>query len=137
PAPRPARSPCGAGAVARGGAGAGASAPSAVDQERALDDGLTSRAPVLEALEADPSVRRAIVVMSYAPDEGGARPSTLRRALEEGFEMAMIHQIRRDTELARLKYPAVDVQVLTPSAPLRVRPLDFDTSGIARLLEAR
>src|SRR2546422_6951107 len=59
---------------------------------------------------ADPSVRRAIVVMSYAPDEGGARPSTLRRALEEGFEMAMIHQIRRDTELARQKYPAVDVQ---------------------------
>jgi len=114
---------------------AGAFPPVDVEGTLLVDGGLTSRAPVLEALEADPSVRRAIVVMSYAPDEGGARPSTLRRALEEGFEMAMIHQIRRDTELARLKYPAVDVQVLTPSAPLRVRPLDFDTSGIARLLE--
>ena len=47
----------------------------------------------------------------------------------------MIHQIRRDTELARLKYPAVDVQLLTPSAPLRVRPLEFDGDTIARLLE--
>jgi NTE family protein len=113
----------------------GAFPPVDVEGTLLADGGLASRAPVLEALEADPSVRRAIVVMSYGPDERGARPSTLRRALEEGFEMAMIHQIRRDTELARLKYPAVDVQLLTPSAPLRVRPLEFDASGIARLLE--
>jgi NTE family protein len=113
----------------------GAFPPVDVDGTLLVDGGLTGRAPVLEALEADPSVSRALVVMSYAPDERGARPSTLRRALEEAFEMAMIHQIRRDTELARLKYPAVDVQLLTPSAPLRVRPLEFDAAAIARLLE--
>jgi len=113
----------------------GAFPPVDVDGTLLVDGGLTGRAPVLEALEADPSVTRALVVMSYAPDERGARPSTLRRALEEAFEMAMIHQIRRDTELARLKYPAVDVQLLTPSAALRVRPLEFDAGGIARLLE--
>src|SRR5206468_1669509 len=100
----------------------GAFPPVDVEGTLLVDGGLASRAPVLEALEADPSVRRALVLMSYAPDEQGARPSRLRRALEEAFELAMIHQIRRDTELARLKYPAVDVQLLTPSAPLRVRP---------------
>jgi hypothetical protein len=59
----------------------------------------------------------------------------MRRSLEEAFEMAMIHQIRRDTELARLRYPAVDVQVLTPSAPLRLRPLDFEPAGLSRALD--
>jgi hypothetical protein len=49
--------------------------------------------------------------------------------------MAMVHQIRRDTELARLKFPAVDVQLVTPSAPLDLRPLDFDPAGMARALE--
>src|SRR5207249_1416625 len=93
--------------------------------------------PALDAAGSvfDPRPLRALVLMSYAPDEQGARPSRLRRALEEAFELAMIHQIRRDTELARLKYPAVDVQLLTPSAPLRVRPLEFDGDTIARLLE--
>jgi hypothetical protein len=47
----------------------------------------------------------------------------------------MIHQIRRDVELARFKYPAVEVQLWTPSAPLSLRPLDFDPDGIARALE--
>ncbi|PYM68420.1 MAG: hypothetical protein DME11_00485 [Candidatus Rokuibacteriota bacterium] len=100
----------------------GAFPPVDVEGTLLVDGGLASRAPVLEALEADPY-------------EQGARPSRLRRALEEAFELAMIHQIRRDTELARLKYPAVDVQLLTPSAPLRVRPLEFDGDTIARLLE--
>jgi hypothetical protein len=70
--------------------------------------------------------------MSYTPEERGRRPTTMRRALEESFEMGMIHQIRRDVELARLKYPGVDVELLTPSAPLQLRPLDFDAGGIAR-----
>lgn len=47
----------------------------------------------------------------------------------------MIHQIRRDTELARLKYAGVDVQLLTPSSPLRLRPLDFDAASIARAID--
>jgi len=46
----------------------------------------------------------------------------------------MIHQIRRDTELARLKYTGVDVELLTPSAPLWLRPLDFDAGAIGRAL---
>ncbi len=113
----------------------GAFSPVEVDGALLVDGGLTGRAPVLEALEAGVPVGRAIVVMSYAPEERGRRPTTMRRALEEAFEMAMIHQIRRDTELARLKYADVDVQLLTPSAPLRLRPLDFGADGIARALE--
>lgn len=109
----------------------------AVDVGGALlvDGGLTGRAPVLEALAAEPGVGRAVVVMSYAPDERGAPPTTMRRALEEAFEMGMIHQIRRDVELARLKFPGVEVHLLQPSAPLALRPLDFDQEGIARALE--
>jgi hypothetical protein len=90
---------------------------------------------VLESLEAGVPVDRVVVVMSYAPDERGEKPATMRHALEEAFETAMIHQIRRDTELARLRYPAVDVQLLTPSEPIRLRPLDFDPDALARALE--
>ena len=107
----------------------------AVDGALLVDGGLTGRAPVLEALAAEPSVGRAVVVMSYAPDERGAPPTTMRRALEEAFEMGMIHQIRRDVELARLKFPGVEVHLLQPSAALALRPLDFDQAGIARALE--
>jgi NTE family protein len=100
-----------------------------------VDGGLTGRAPVLEALAAEPGVARAVVVMSYAPGERGAPPTTMRRALEEAFEMGMIHQIRRDVELARLKFPGVEVHLLQPSVALALRPLDFDQAGIARALE--
>ena len=106
-----------------------------VDGTLLVDGGLTGRAPVLEALAAAPEAERAVVVMSYAPDERGAPPTTMRRALEEAFEMGMIHQIRRDVELARLKFPAAEVHLLTPSAPLSLRPLDFDPDGMARALE--
>ena len=105
-----------------------------VDGALLVDGGLTGRAPVLEALEADASLGRAVVVMSYGPTERGASPTTMRRALEESFELIMIQQIRRDTELARLRHPSVDVQLLTPSSPLLLRPLDFDPEAIARLL---
>jgi NTE family protein len=108
--------------------------PVEVDGTLLVDGGLTGRAPVLEALEADASVGRAVVVMSYASTERGASPSTMRHALEESFELMMIQQIRRDTELARLRHPAVEVQLLAPSAPLLLRPLDFDAEAIARLL---
>jgi len=112
----------------------GAFPPVDVDGALLVDGGLTGRAPVLDALEAGVPLGRVLVVMGHAPEERGQRPTTMRRALEEAFETAMIHQIRRDTELARLKYPDVDVQLLTPSAPLRLRPLDFDGDGIARAL---
>jgi NTE family protein len=108
--------------------------PVEVDGALLVDGGITGRAPVLEALEADASLGRAVVVMSYASTERGAAPTTMRRALEESFELSMIQQIRRDTELAQLRHPRVNVQLLTPSAPLLLRPLDFDAVAMARLL---
>src|SRR5437870_4956891 len=87
-----------------------------VDGALLVDGGLTGRAPVLEALDAAP-VARALVVLSYAPDEQSAPATTIRRSLEEAFETTMLHQIHRDVELARLKHPTIDIQILTPSAP--------------------
>jgi NTE family protein len=113
----------------------GAFPPVDVDGTLLVDGGLTGRAPVLEALAAGEPVGRALVLLSYASEERGEPPTRLRRTLEAAFEMAMVHQIRRDVELARLKYPAVDVQTLTPSAPLGLRPLDFDPDAMARALE--
>jgi NTE family protein len=113
----------------------GAFPPVEIDGALLADGGLIGRAPVLEALEAEPTVGRALVVMSYAPDESGQRPTTMRRTLEEAFEMSMIHQIQRDTELARFKHPEVDIQLLAPSTPLLARPLDFDAAAMARMLE--
>jgi NTE family protein len=98
-----------------------------------VDGGLTGRAPVLEALDAVP-VDRALVVLSYAPDEHAAPATTIRRSMEEAFETTMLHQIRRDVELARLKHPATDIQLLTPSAALKLRPLEFDAEAISRAL---
>jgi NTE family protein len=105
-----------------------------VDGAVLVDGGITGRAPVLEALAAPVSIGRALVLLSYAADELGRPPTRLRRTLEEAFETAMIHQVRRDTELARLKYPAVDVQLLAPSTPLNLRPLEFDAAGMAAAL---
>src|SRR5262245_25263360 len=48
-----------------------------IDGTLLVDGGLTGRAPVLEALAAAPEVERAVVVMSYAPDERGASPTTM------------------------------------------------------------
>jgi NTE family protein len=113
----------------------GAFPPVSVDGVPLVDGGLTGRAPVLEALALGRPIGRAIVVMSYAPDERASAPTTLRRTLEESLELVMIHAIRRDVELARLRHPEVDVQLLTPSAPLRLRPLDFDPDVMAAALE--
>src|SRR5213083_2176071 len=109
--------------------------PVRVDGVPLVDGGLTGRAPVLEALALGRPIGRAVAVMSYAPDERASAPTTLRRTLEEAMELVMIHAIRRDVELARLRHPDVDVQLLTPSAPLMLRPLDFDTEGMAKALE--
>jgi NTE family protein len=113
----------------------GAFPPVEVDGALLVDGGLTARAPVLEALETGIPIGRVIVVMSYASGERGERATTMRRVLEDAFEMAMIHQIRRDTELARLRYPGVDVTLVTPSAPLALRPLEFAPAALAAALE--
>jgi NTE family protein len=114
----------------------GAFPPVRVDGTLLVDGGLTGRAPVLEALATPTPIGRALVLLSYAADEPGSAPTRLRRTLEEAFETAMVHQIRRDAELARFKHPAVDVQILTPGAPLHLRPLDFDPAGMAAALES-
>jgi NTE family protein len=113
----------------------GAFPPVAVDGVLLVDGGLTGRAPVLDALAAPVEIGRALVLLSYAADEPGQPPTRLRRTLEEAFETAMVHQIRRDAELAAFRHPEIDVQVLTPSEPLRLRPLDFDPAGMAGALE--
>lgn len=113
----------------------GAFPPVEVDGELLVDGGLTGRAPVLEVLESGLPAARAIVALSYASDDRGERPTTLRRALEQAFEVSMVHQIERDVELARLKFPRVDVQVVRPSAPLALRPLEFDPPVMARAFE--
>ena len=112
----------------------GAFPPVNVDGTLLVDGGLTGRAPVLEALGTGVPLGRALVLLSYAADEPGQAPTRLRRTLEEAFETAMIHQIRRDAELARFRHPAVDVQLLTPGAPLQLRPLEFDPAGMAAAL---
>lgn len=106
-----------------------------VDGDWLVDGGLLGRAPVLEALERGAGVRRAIVAVSYATGERGRPPKGVRAALEEAFETAMVHQIRRDVELARLRHPDVDVQVLTPSAPLDLRPLDVEPDRLSRAFD--
>ena len=100
--------------------------PVAVDGQLLVDGGLTGRAPVLDALRADPALRRAIVLVSDAGEERGRPPISVRHALEEAFETAMAHQIRRDVELARLRHPGVEVVAVTPSRAIDLRPLDFD-----------
>ena len=113
----------------------GAFPPVEVDGALLVDGGLTARAPVLETLAAGPPVARVLVLLSYATDERGEASTRLRRTLEQAFELAMVHQIRRDVELARLKYPAVEVRTVTPSAPLGLRPLDFDPAAMAAALD--
>jgi len=112
----------------------GAFPPAAVDGALLFDGGMAGRAPVLDALESEVDVERAVVVMSYAEGERGAPPTTVRRAVEAAFEMGMTSQIRRDAELARLRYPRVEVHLLTPTVPLDLRPLDFDPPALARAL---
>lgn len=109
--------------------------PVEVDGDWLVDGGLVARAPVLEALERGAGVRRAIVAVSYATGEGGRQPAGMRAALEEAFETAMVHQIGRDVELARRRHPDVDIQVLAPSAPLDLRPLDFDPERLSRAFD--
>jgi len=98
-----------------------------------VDGGLVARAPILEALDGGVAIQRVIVALSSAPAERPAPPTRLREVLEDAFETLMIHQIRRDAELARLRH-RIDVQVVEPSAPLLLRPLDFDPAALGEAL---
>jgi NTE family protein len=103
-----------------------------VDGRLLVDGGVIQRAPVLELLAVH-AVDRLLVVAAYASE----RPpdAALQSLVERAMELALTREIRRDVELARLRHPQVDVQVLAPSAPLRVRPLDFDGSRLGGLID--
>src|SRR5262245_34638260 len=106
--------------------------PVAAADRLLVDGGVVQRAPVLELL-ATHAVDRLLVVAAYAsepPAEG-----TLQAVLERAVELTLSREIERDVELARHRHPQVDVQVLAPSAPLRVRPLDFDGVRLGTLIE--
>jgi NTE family protein len=113
----------------------GAFPPVSVGSDLLVDGGLVGRAPILEALASGIPLKRALVLMSYGPEERGDPPISLRRTLEESFETQMIHQIRREVELARLKHPDVEIQLLAPSTALALRPLDFDAERLATAIE--
>ena len=99
-----------------------------------VDGGIVARAPILEALARD-RPRRALVLVSYSAGERGRAPTTVRRAVEEAFETAMLHQIHRDVELAQLRHRDVEVQTLAPSAALDLRPLDFEPAALGRAFD--
>jgi len=107
--------------------------PVEVDGAPLVDGGLVARAPILEALATGVPVQRAIVTLSYAPADRPRPSRRLREVFEDAFETLMVHQIRRDAELGRLRH-RVDVQVIEPSAPLLLRPLDFESGDLSEAL---
>jgi predicted acylesterase/phospholipase RssA len=106
--------------------------PVVADDGVLVDGGVIQRAPVLELLEAHP-LDRVIVVAAYAGEP--PRDGTVQPVIERAIELALSREIERDVELARRRHPGVDIQVLTPSRPLRVRPFDFDGPRLAPLIE--
>ena len=107
--------------------------PVEVDGAPLVDGGLVARAPILEALATGVPVQRAIVTLSYAPADRPRPSRRLREVFEDAFETLMVHQIRRDAELGRLRH-RIDVQVIEPSAPLMLRPLDFESGDLSEAL---
>jgi NTE family protein len=97
-----------------------------------VDGGIVQRAPTLELLETYP-VDRLLVVLAY--EGGGPLEPTVQGILERAFEIALAREILRDVELARFRHPGVEIRVLRPSEPLRLRPFDFDGSRLGRLID--
>jgi hypothetical protein len=73
------------------------------------------------------------VVIAYASEP--PPDAVLQSVVERRMELALTRGIRRDIELARLRHPGADVQVLAPLEPLRVRPLDFDGARLVGLVD--
>jgi predicted acylesterase/phospholipase RssA len=97
-----------------------------------VDGGVIQRAPTLELLDAYP-LDRLLVVLGYGGD--GLRDLTVQPVLERAFELALAREILRDVELAGFRHPAVEIRVIRPSEPLRVRPFDFDGPRLAGLVD--
>lgn len=103
-----------------------------VDGGWLVDGAIVQRAPTLELLATHP-LDRLLVILGYE-SVPPAEP-TLQPVLERALEIALGREILRDAELARLRYPGVDVRVLRPSEPLRLRPLEFDGAELGRLVD--
>ena len=103
-----------------------------VNGELLVDGGVVQRAPTLELLDAHP-VDRLLVVSAYQSDP--PEESNARAVVERAFELALTREVARDLELARYRYPGVDVRLLRPSVPLRLRPLDFEGQRLGPLVD--
>jgi NTE family protein len=97
-----------------------------------VDGGVVQRAPVLELLDAE-RLDRLLVVLGSGGDALGGE--TIQPVLERAFELAQAREVRRDVELAGFRHPGVEIRVVQPSEPLRLRPLDFDGPRLASLLD--
>jgi NTE family protein len=97
-----------------------------------VDGGIVQRAPTLELLDAHP-LDRLLVVLGYESEP--LTDPTLQPVLERSFEMALAREILRDVELAGFRHPAVEIRVVRPSEPLRLRPLDFEGTRLGRLVD--
>jgi NTE family protein len=97
-----------------------------------VDGGVVQRAPTLELLDAE-RLDRLLVVLGYGGD--GLGGETIQPVLERAFELALAREVRRDVELARFRHPGVEIRVVQPSEPLRLRPLDFDGPRLASLVD--
>jgi len=97
-----------------------------------VDGGIVQRAPTLELLDAH-AVDRLLVVLAYESEP--PREPTVQAVLERALELALSREILRDVELARLRHPLVDIQIVRPSQPLQVRPFDFDGERLGRLVD--
>ncbi|MBI3454499.1 MAG: patatin-like phospholipase family protein [Candidatus Rokubacteria bacterium] len=96
-----------------------------------VDGGIVQRAPTLELLDTYP-LDRLLVVLGYESEP--LSDPTVQPVLERAFEIALTREILRDVELARFRHPGVEIRVLRPSEPLRLRPLDFDGTRLGHLV---
>jgi NTE family protein len=107
--------------------------PAVVTEDGVLvDGGIVQRAPTLELLAAEP-LDRLLVVLGYGGEP--LREPTIQPVLERAFELALGREILRDVELARFRHPDVEIRVLQPSQPLRLRPLDFEGRRLTQLVD--
>ena len=97
-----------------------------------VDGGIVQRAPTLELLDAHP-LDRLLVVLGYESTALGG--PTVQPVLERAFEITLAREILRDVELARFRHPSVEIRVVRPSAPLSLRPFDFDGERLGGLVD--
>lgn len=107
------------------------------DGEVLVDGGLTEPAPILETLERfGRRLDRAFTVFINDPRQAdGPANFTLRDVIDRTIEMTIASGVARDTELARFRHPGVEIQVVGPSVPLGIRPLEFRPEETARAIE--